>query len=424
MVRSGRGLCRCRTSRRALRPHTSGRRALLGRADHAAPRSARDLAGSARPRPRRRRLPPGAEDPMMPDLDASLTLCTYCPKLCRHTCPVSNAEARETVIPGAKMATMRLARLGKLESDVESTASLYACTGCGACSEVCLHGVTPGRHLFTGRADAERTGHGHPALAGLPDRVRAHAEASARAAREVVPPHRFQPSAEVALLPGCDDPEATATTLTVCDRIGAEYVGVADVSLGCGGYPLLAGGFPDAFRLHAEALARQLQGYSRVVVPCPACVWAMRVEYPAHGVPLRPEVLHTSEFLAQFIERLPVAAAARPAAAAFYHDPCYLGRQLGIYDAPRRLLERAFPGGVREFSRTRGESECSGGGGVLPLTMPATADAITARRLEEVHEAGATEVITACATCKRRLTRDGVTARDLVDVLAEATRPA
>ena len=33
--------------------------------------------------------------PSPPDLETSLNYCTYCPKLCRHTCPVSNAEARE-----------------------------------------------------------------------------------------------------------------------------------------------------------------------------------------------------------------------------------------------------------------------------------------------------------------------------------------
>ena len=42
--------------------------------------------------------------------------------------------------------------------------------------------------------------------------------------------------------------------------------------------------------------------------------------------------------------------------------------------------------------------------------MPAAADAIADHRLEEVKEAGVDTVVTACATCKRRLTRNGVTA--------------
>jgi Fe-S oxidoreductase len=172
--------------------------------------------------------------------------------------------------------------------------------------------------------------------------------------------------------------------------------------------------------MHAERMARQLAGYARVVVHCPACAWAMRTEYRNFGVPLSSAIEHTVEFLEGFAERLPVRARR---ASAFYHDPCYLGRHLGLYDPPRRLALKAVDE-LREFSRARGESECSGGGGLLPVTMPATADAIAEHRLREVKEAGAKEVITACATCKRRLGRSGVTVVDLVELLCDVTQEA
>jgi Fe-S oxidoreductase len=358
---------------------------------------------------------------MAPDIETSLTYCTYCPKLCRHTCPVSNAEARETLTPQTKMATMRLLRLAKVEPRAEASPPLYGCTGCGACTEACKHGVTPGRHLFDGRADAEREGHGHPSLGQLPERVRGHAESAARKVHDYVAADRFRAEAEVAFLPACDDPALAVPMLALADRVGAGYLTPADVTLGCGGYPLLAGGFPEAFRLHAEALAKQLHGYAKVVVACPACAWAMKREYPAHGVPLRPQVVHTTEFLGEFVERLP--AGTSDGEALFYHDPCYLGRHLGIYDPPRKLLGKAVgAASLRELSRNRAEAECSGGGGVLPLTMPDTASAIASHRLAEVHEAGARKVATSCATCKRMLTREGVVARDVVEIVEEATR--
>ena len=55
--------------------------------------------------------------------------------------------------------------------------------------------------------------------------------------------------------------------------------------------------------------------------------------------------------------------------------------------------------------------------------MPEAADAITERRLDEVREAGERTIITACPTCRKRLTRHGIVARDVVDVIEEATRP-
>ena len=290
----------------------------------------------------------------MLDLETSLTYCTYCPKLCRHACPVSTVEARETVIPQAKMATMRQLRLAEVESTVENAEPLYACSGCGACSEACKHHITPGLHLFTGRAEAEHLGHGHPSLKALPDRVRAHSQSAALAVRDLVSHDRFPPEGALALMAGCDDPGGAVTALAVCDRIG-EPAGMAALTLGCGGYPLLAGGFDDAFRLHAETVARQLQGYAKVAVACPACAYAMKVAYPAHGVPLAPEIVHTTELFAGLIDRLAPEPGER--GAAFYHDPCYLGRWMGVYEAPRLLLAKAGVT-VREFSRARAESEC------------------------------------------------------------------
>lgn len=354
----------------------------------------------------------------MPDLETSLSYCTYCPKLCSHTCPVSSAESRETLVPQAKMAGMRLIRLGRVERTRAQTEALYGCTGCGACTAFCQHAIQVGPALFQGRDEAEREGRGHAALAGFADRWSARSRHVAREVRRSVPARRRPAEAEVAFMPGCDGAGLTAPALELFDRMGAGYVAVVAGEHACGGYPLLAAGQPDAFRLHAETLALELGGFTRVVLACPACVWAMRTQYAAFGVPLGPAVVHASEFLEPFAERLPIRA---PLDAAFYHDPCYLGRHLGQYEPPRRLAGKAVRR-LLEFSRAREQAECSGGGGLLPLTMPETARAIAAHRVSEMREGGVETVVTACATCKRRLAGAGVRALDLLELLAQATR--
>ena len=40
-----------------------------------------------------------------PDAATQLEHCTYCPKMCRHSCPVSTTDAIESHTPGAKMTT-------------------------------------------------------------------------------------------------------------------------------------------------------------------------------------------------------------------------------------------------------------------------------------------------------------------------------
>lgn len=355
----------------------------------------------------------------MPEIDAATTLCTYCPNLCRDACPVSNAEPRETLIPRAKMAALGRQHRGEQLLSLPSTAALWACTGCGACAESCKHQVEPAQHLFAGRAEAAREDLLPPPLASLPPRVRAHAESAARAVRRAVPSSRFPSEAQVALLPACDAPEEVAPALALCDRLGARYLAVADVGLACGGYPLLAAGQLDAFRAHARELAAQLAGYARLVVACPACAHTMKREYPAHGIGLRAEVLHVAEFLGPFAAALPIARRLGPA---WYHDPCYLGRRSGVYEAPRRLLSRALTE-LRELPDSRERAACSGGGGLLPLTMPAVAEAIADARLDEVVASEVRTVVTACPTCVRRLSRRGVFARGLIETLEEATRP-
>ncbi len=363
----------------------------------------------------------------MPDLETSISYCTYCPKLCRHTCPVSHVEARETLVPQTKMATLgqiRARRPADAEQLKEATATLYACTGCGRCTSACLHGIEVGPALFTGRQEAERDGRGHPALADLPTRFDEKSRAAQERVRALVPGERRPLEAQVAFLAGCERPEIAPRMLDLCDRIGADYVGVVDGEHGCGGYPLYAAGKRDAFLAHAEQMKRQLAGYARVVVHCPQCAWLMRHEYPEVGVTGLPAIENSTEFLGGFIERIPISDETRAKnGAAHYHDPCYLGRRQGVYEAPRQLGARALTA-VLELSRNRSDAECSGGGGLLPETMPAAADAIARERLLEVKEVGANKIITACPTCQKRLTRDGVQAVDLVELLEESTRPS
>jgi dimethylglycine catabolism B len=128
--------------------------------------------------------------------------------------------------------------------------------------------------------------------------------------------------------------------------------------------------------------------------------------------------MHLTEFLYVHAERL-VVKQRRPAA--FYHDPCYLGRYLGALTPPRRLLSRCVES-VREFFYGGEEGECCGGGGLVPLTFPAVPRGQADRRLSEAELFLTPLVISACPTCKRTLSRSQHAARvevaDLISLVA------
>jgi Fe-S oxidoreductase len=75
---------------------------------------------------------------------------------------------------------------------------------------------------------------------------------------------------------------------------------------------------------------------------------------------------------------------------------------------------------VREFAWSGAQTECCGGAGLLPKTMPETADAMARRRLADIAARGGGTVVTSCATCAFMLKRnapDRVSVSDLPHVV-------
>jgi Fe-S oxidoreductase len=352
-----------------------------------------------------------------------LDYCTYCPKMCRFACPVAEASGRETLIPQRKMDALNQVRKGNVAWSVESTEPIWGCTGCRQCTNYCLHGNEPGMVLLAGRAEATSRGVGHPNLAGYPDRFRNRDDRLARQLRDQLPAERFAEDALVGYWPGCDAVDKglddVVAALAVFDGVGAEHVRLVDAGQVCAGYPLLAAGYPDMFRWHAGKVAASLRRFRTVVINCSACVYTLRAQYPAEGISVSTEILALSEFLAQAATRLPRPAERKMV---YYHDPCYLARYAGVIDAPRRVLSQVAE--VRELAWSGVDTECCGGGGLLPKTKPAVADAMARRRLRQVAARGGGTVVTSCATCTFMLKRNapsGVEVMDLPGYVARAT---
>jgi fumarate reductase (CoM/CoB) subunit B len=333
-----------------------------------------------------------------------LDYCTFCPKMCRHACPVSTASGRETYIPQVKMDRLNQLRLGRGDWTAESTDPLWACTGCRHCTMYCDHGNEPGLVLFSGRAAAVDRGVPHPALAGYSERFRAR-EQRLSAQLAAMFGDRLATEGELGFWPGCDaiDKGATdiAAGLAVLDRVGLDHVRIVDAPQACAGYPLLAAGHRDLFRWHAGRVAAAIRGFSKVAIGCSACLYAIRAQYPAEGVAVRAEVVSLADVLAPAAQNLACPLTRR---SVYYHDPCYHARYNNVIETPRRALAQLAE--LRELAWNKSDTECCGGGGLLPKTMPAIADQMSKRRLAEVHAAGGGLVVTSCATCTFMLKRN------------------
>jgi Fe-S oxidoreductase len=344
-------------------------------------------------------------DPFSPGSVAKqLDYCTFCPKMCRHACPVSTASGRETYIPQAKMDRLNQLRLGRGGWTTESTDPLWACTGCRHCTMYCDHDNEPGLVLFSGRAAAVQRGVPHPALANYSERFRAR-ERRLTAQLSQMFEGQLASSGDIGYWPGCDAIDKggkdIAASLALFERVGLEDVRLVDAPQACAGYPLLAAGHRDLFRWHAGRVASSLRGFRKIAINCSACLYALRAQYPAEGVNLRTEIVSLADLLAPVAGNLACPINKR---SVYYHDPCYHARYNGVIDQPRRALAQLVE--VREFGWSKIDTECCGGGGLLPKTMPLVADQMAKRRLSEVHAAGGGLVVTSCATCSFMLERN------------------
>ncbi len=326
-----------------------------------------------------------------------LALCSYCPTLCLYACPVSNAEGRTTVSPCSKMTLARWVLEGHVPLDADAARVFFECLGCLACRVPCRHEVEVGRVLLAARAAATAAG-----VNPFPrDRFAAPADDDAETRlRAAVPARYFVPEAQVLLFAGCDvlrsAPQLAAETLEVASALGVDFLGVGPASALCCGYPLYAAGYLDDFRRVADDVRRALQPYRRVVALDPCCAYTLRALYAEVGVPLGTPVEHVTEFLAPRVAGAPLKAL--PGAAS-YHDPCYLGRYLSVYAAPRQILARVLSAPLVELPRSGVEAPCCGGGAVFDRTNPAVATRVAGALVADARAAGASQLVTACSRC-------------------------
>jgi heterodisulfide reductase subunit D len=211
---------------------------------------------------------------------------------------------------------------------------------------------------------------------------------------------------------GSFDERAQKITRDICKILN--HVGIKFAVLGkeesCSGDPAKRAGNEFLFQMQAMTNIQILDGYNikKIVTGCPHCFNTIKNEYPGLGG--NYEVIHHSQLIQQLIDEGKLKAEGGESFKGkkiTFHDPCYLGRANGVYEAPRKALEM-LDADLVEMKRCKSNGLCCGAGGAQMFKEPEKGKKdINIERIDEVLALKPNIVAAACPFCMTMLS-DGV----------------
>ena len=358
--------------------------------------------------------------------------CTRCGR-CQDVCPAyASAQVLSPRNMMAKLEThlWEKANEKNLHGNIVSAEELWACTTCRACSQVCpafIDHVTTFvdmRRYLVDQGKMDKTL--QDALANLgrygnsfgqSERMRAKWTAGLQPAVKDARKEAVQylwfvgdyASYNAALT------DVTRKTAEVFDKIGLNFGILFDAERNAGN---------DIRRVGEEGLYEMLADkniqalgkckYETILTADPHTYNTLKNEYAWNGN--RPTILHYAELLDQLITLGQIKFSKKLGYKVTYHDPCYLGRYNGIYDAPRRIIQ-ATGCELIEMPRHGDRAFCCGAGGgrIWMEEKPGHERPSEIRIREAAALEGAQALVTACP-------KDVTMFRDAVKTTGNETR--
>lgn len=346
----------------------------------------------------------------------ALRYCTYCPRLCRFTCPVAHGEARETTTPWGKMRLLHLIEQGTLEPTAAVLETLHHCISCGRCQSICLHDIPVAEILAKGRAQLVGNGLGVPEAFAVP---------VGGCQVEVPLPTVTGVSDEAPVfLPSCSHLADEESSARLADALQATVAAGYPLGLptvrryqGCGFHEWEAGLSGTAERSWLD-FVDQAGPDRRVVTDCAPGLWLARQREPHEST----GPVHLVEWLASHLDVLPEGHIGQEVAV---HDSCFVSRRLGLGRMTRDVVRHLTGRKPKDLFEANDEARCCGAEGQWATARPDAQKRAADTVIGDILDAGAGVVVTASPTCRGSLS-DGlrkqgasVQVLDLIDLLAK-----
>jgi heterodisulfide reductase subunit D len=312
----------------------------------------------------------------------------------------------------------------------------YQCSVCLACTQQCqipeIHNYA-GEWLMAMREEAVKLGFGPmPEQAQYSDHVIKENNPYMEKHDDRLnwlPSHIKQnPNAKLAYFVGCTssyrEQGVAIATAEILNSLNVDFRILKDER--CCSSPVYMTGQSEKARKIAEKNVNIFKdaGIEKIITSCAGCYRTWKETYPnkfglEHGI----EIMHLPEFLLEKLNsgELKFSGSSGSKMKITYHDPCHIGRHMGIYEQPREVLKK-IPGiELIEMIRTKQNAWCCGSGGGVRSAFKDLSSFAANERIEEAKETGATAIVSCCPFClnqfKNNIINDEIQALDLSELV-------
>jgi len=308
---------------------------------------------------------------------------------------------------------------------------VYGCTTCAMCATVCEMAINTVELWESMRSNLVKRGNGPYGKQGMFVKLigeykNPYMEDPKNRLNWIPDDVKIADKADIVYFGGCTaelkQTKLAFATARVLNKLGIEFAMLGEDEVCCCSALVRTGQYEiediarKAARQNVDGMVAK--GAKTVVYACAGCFRASLVDWPRLlGEELPFKVMHITEFLEGLIkegklqwekpfDNLTVT----------YHDPCHLGRHVGVFEPPRSVIN-AIPGlNLKEMDRIKAHQRCCGAGGGVKAGLPDLALKIAETRVQDALAKSPDILSSACPFCKRNLSdgRDSVGAKELV----------
>jgi len=323
---------------------------------------------------------------------------------------------------------------GKLKWTEDMAKIFYQCSVCLACTQQCqipeLH-TYAGEWLMAMREEAVKQGYGPmPEQKLYTEHIMAEKNPYMEKHEDRLNwlPSKIKqtPDATLAYFVGCTssyrEQSVAIATAEILNSLQVDFRILTDE--GCCGSPVYMTGETDKAKEIAEKNVNIFKeaGIENIITSCAGCYRTWKDTYPnkfglKHGI----EVSHLPEFLLDKLKSDELKFNNELNMKITYHDPCHIGRHMGIYKAPRNVIEQ-LPGiELIEMPRNRHNAWCCGSGGGVRSAFKELSAFAANERIEEAKKTTAEAIVSCCPFClnqfKSNIENNEIKALDLSELV-------